>query len=89
MNVIIWQSYGNFNVYDVSTAGKLNAVLAKVQADTSMWGIDSEFYEMAENVRKLVSMGRLLRAVRELVAFVNKHCRDTDAFETFEEAGVQ
>ena len=89
MNVIVWKSYGNIDVYAVQTAGQLTEVLAKVQVATARWGIDERFNALAERVRAFVEDHRLDRARIELASFAWKHCMDTDAFELFELSQVK
>lgn len=89
MNVIVWQSYGNVLVFGADTPGQLSAILAHVQTATSRWGIDEHFNDLAFSVTRHSNNGRFDRARNELVSFVRRHCRDTDAFELFETSQVQ
>lgn len=89
MNVIVWQSYGNVDVFKADTAGDLTAIISRVQTAIALWGIDEDFDRMLGAVNRFVSTSRLDRARRELVGFVRQHCRDTDAFELFDTTQVQ
>ena len=89
MNVIVWQSYGNVDVFKAETAGDLTVIISKVQTAIALWGIDEDFDRMLGVVNRFVSMNRVDRARRELVDFARRYCRDTDAFELFETSQVQ
>ncbi len=89
MNVIVWQSYGNVDVFKAETAGDLTSIISKVQTAIALWGIDEDFDRMLGAVNHFVSANRLDRARRELVSFAHQHCRDTDAFELFESSQVR
>ena len=89
MNVIVWQSYGTVAVYKADTAGQLNVVISNIQTATALWGIDEEFEAMVAAARRFVDTNRPDRARRELVAFVQRNCRGTDAFALFETTQVQ
>lgn len=89
MNIFIWQGCGNLDAFKAETASDVGAVVAKIQAVTSRWGIDEPFHNMSNAVSIFCSTDRVDRARREVVAFVRKHCQDADAFELFEATKVQ
>jgi hypothetical protein len=89
MNIFIWQGYGNLDAFKAETAADINAVVTKIGAVTSRWGIDAHFQQMASAVSMFCSTNRVDRARREVVAFVRQYCQETDAFDLFEHTKVQ
>jgi len=84
MNVLVWQSYGNVNVYAADAVGNLNVIIDDIATSTATWGVDDAFDEMVKRVSTLCEQHDLRRARRVINDFVHLVLNKHEAFETFE-----
>lgn len=86
MRVLVWQSFGNTNVYAAETPLQFMKIYESLKAEVVGWDLDDVVGELYEQMGTSTS-GQ--EASIHFASFVQRYCRDHESFEAFEFVGVE
>lgn len=86
-NICVWDDYGQTRVFPAETAADIEAIIGRIIAATSTWGIEQDHEDLRKvYTRFYTDISKLRRFVR---GWVDRVGRGHETFEQFEFSTIQ